>query len=144
MEIKNLRIAVVHDDLRTLSTLNTALDELGHRMCVSATDGQQFIAQCRSQRPDLLMVKGQLPDMYGVQAAAQASRDNPIPIILIVDQHDEKPIAQRNAENLLAVLAEPVRIAVLIPTISLVMRRFQQLSELRTEKEQLQKVLIDP
>ncbi len=143
MKTRELQIAVAHDDVRTLSTLNALLAELGHRMCASATSGRQFVERCLVQQPDLLIVKAQLPDMDAGQAGAQASQGRPIPIILLVNPRHGQFVERRDAQNLFAVITEPVRLGDLNPAIPLVMRRFHELSELREEHKRLRKVLAD-
>jgi AmiR/NasT family two-component response regulator len=92
-----------------------------------------LIEKTEEQRPDLLIVKEELPDMRGLKAASDASKGEAIPTIVLVDGSDGELADCPESANVLAVLAEPVRQADLVPVVPLVMQRFRQFEDLRGE-----------
>jgi len=137
----SLKIAIAHDDLDTLVSLHASVCEIGHDVCVDAISGQQLIESAGEQSPDLLIVKEELRDMRGWKAASDAWKGEPIPAIVLVDRSDGELGNCPESTNVLAVLAEPVRQADLVPAVPLVMQRFRQLQHLRKDINELTKEL---
>lgn len=137
----SLKIAIAHDDLDTLVSLHASVCEIGHDVCVDATTGQQLIENAGEQSLDLMIVKEELRDMRGLKAASDAWKGEPIPAIVLVDRSDGELANCPESTNVLAVLAEPVRQADLVPTVPLVMQRFRQSEKVRKNINELNEEL---
>ena len=55
----------------------TVLPVLGHVVVAVAETGRELIEKCREQHPDLVITDIKMPDMDGIDAAAQIYRDGP-------------------------------------------------------------------
>jgi two-component system, cell cycle response regulator DivK len=69
------KILVVDDDARNLRLAVTVLEQAGHTV-LSADNGIKGIALAQQQRPDLVFMDVQMPDMDGI-VALQHLRTNP-------------------------------------------------------------------
>lgn len=140
---KRLKIAVADDERDMRDFLQESLTDLGHEVVAVAESGRRLVELCRDAHPDLVITDIKMPEMDGIEAAAQVCRDYPIPVIL-VSAHHESDLVQRAADDhVLAYLVKPIKQADLEPAIALAMRRFEQFQELRNEADDLRQALAD-
>ena len=116
---------------------------LGHEVVAVARTGRELVEQCRATHPDLVITDIKMPDMDGIDAAAQIYRDGPIPVILVSAYHDAEFIGRAEADHILAYLVKPIKQADLEPAIAIAMRRFEQFQALRKEAADLKQALED-
>jgi response regulator NasT len=140
---RSLRIAVADDEPDMQEYYRTILPELGHVVVAVAETGRELVARCREQRPDLVITDIKMPDMSGLDAAAQLDRDGPIPVILVSAHHDAELIRRAEENHVLSYLVKPIKEADLAPAIAIVMRRFEQFQDLRKEAADLKQALED-
>ncbi len=115
---RSLRIAVADDEPDMQDYFRTILPRLGHEVVAVAEDGRELVAPCRAHRPDLVITDIKMPDMDGIDAAAQIYRDGPIPVILVSAYHDAEFIRRAEADHILAYLVKPIKQADLEPAIA--------------------------
>ncbi|MBX6311409.1 MAG: response regulator [Isosphaeraceae bacterium] len=140
---RSLKIAVADDELDMRDYFQKILPLLGHAVVAVAKDGRELIEKCREQRPDLIITDIKMPDMDGIEAAAQIYRFAPVPVILVSAYHDADFIRRAEAEHILAYLVKPIKQADLEPAIAIAMRRFEQFQALRKEASDLKQALED-
>jgi response regulator NasT len=140
---KDLLIAIADDEPRMRDYYCEILPLLGHRVAVAARTGQELVAGCRGNRPELIITDIKMPDMDGIDAARTISRDEPIPVILVSAYHDPALFERARAEHILAYLVKPIKQADLEAAISIAMQRFEQFQALRKEAGELRQALDD-
>lgn len=138
-----LRIAVADDEPDVRDYFATILPLLGHRVVAVARDGRELVEACRTARPDLLIVDIKMPEMDGIDAAAEICRNEPVPVILVSAYSDPDLIERADGNHILAYLVKPIKQAELQPTIVIAMRRFRQFQALRREATDLRQALED-
>jgi response regulator NasT len=138
-----LRIAVADDELDMRDYFQQILPLLGHEVVAVARDGRELVEQCRRVRPDLVITDIKMPDMDGIDAAAQIYRNGPVPVILVSAFHDPEFIRRAEADHILAYLVKPIKQSDLEPAIAIAMRRFEQFQALRKEAADLKQALED-
>jgi response regulator NasT len=121
-----LRIAVADDELDMRDYFGRCLHRLGHEVVAVATNGKELVAQCHALQPDLIITDIKMPELDGIDAAAQIYRDRPVPVILVSAHHEPALIERAEQDHVLAYLVKPIRQADLETAIGLVMRRFEQ------------------
>ena len=84
-----------------------------------------------------------MPDMDGIDAAAQIYRDAAVPVILVSAHHDPATVRRADAEYVMAYLVKPIKQADLEPAIAIALRRFGQFQALRKEAADLKQALED-
>jgi response regulator NasT len=138
-----LRIAVADDEPDMLLFLREILPPLGHQVVAEAATGRELVERCRGPRPDLVITDIKMPDMDGIQAAAEFNRDRRVPVILVTAHHDAEMLAWAGADYIMAYLAKPVKPVDLQAAIRLAMLRFSHFQALAREAQDLRQALED-
>ncbi len=136
-----LRVLIADDESLRVMSLREQLEKLGHRVVAEANDGRTAIALAQELRPDLAILDIKMPEVDGIDAAAQMMRDRPFPIILLT-AFSEKDLAERAANaHVSAYLMKPVSESDLLPAIALAMSRFAEFQQLHREVDDLREAL---
>ena len=90
---KALKIVVADDELDMRDYFQQILPLLGHEVVGVARTGRELVDLCAAIHPDLVVTDIKMPDMDGIDAAAQIYRQAPIPVILVSAYHDPDPTA---------------------------------------------------
>jgi len=139
----SLRIAVADDEPDMRDYFKKSLPRLGHQVIAVAQNGRELVEQCKALRPDLVITDVKMPDMDGIDAAAQIYRDRPVPVIIVSAYHAPELLARAESDHILGYLVKPIEQRDLEPVIVLAMRRFEQFEALRREAADLRQALED-
>src|SRR5262245_20630154 len=96
----SLRIVIADDEPDMREYFQKLLPRLGHQVVGAAEDGRALIELCRAQKPDVVITDIKMPDMDGIDAAAQLYRERPVPVILVSAYHDAELIARAEADHI--------------------------------------------
>jgi CheY-like chemotaxis protein len=107
MMSQSLRIGVADDDAGYRAVIKEMLSSLGHTVVGLAENGEQLVEQCRSVRPDVLLIDLEMPVLDGLATAEEINADERIPIILVSGHSDFSEVV-RHHEPIAAFLAKPV------------------------------------
>jgi response regulator NasT len=140
---RSLRIAVADDEPRMRDWFRRILPLLGHEVVAAVETGRELVEQCRAKKPDLIITDINMPDMDGIDAAAEIYKEQAIPVILVSAYHDANLIERAEADHVMAYLVKPIKQAHLEPAIALATRRFDQFQELRKQAADLRQALED-
>jgi two-component system, response regulator PdtaR len=140
---RNLRIGVAEDEPFMQKYLEETLTLLGHQVLFLAGTAREFMANCKTMRPELLVTDIRLPDMDGLEAAAQIYAWSPIPIIVITAFHDQALIERAERNHVLAYLVKPIKQQDLEPAIAIAMSRYQEFQTMQQETDSLRQALED-
>ncbi len=140
---RHLRIAVADDEPDMRLFFRELLPHLGHEVVAEAATGRELVERCRGTRPDLVITDIKMPDMDGIEAAAEANRDGRVPVILITAHHDAENLARMAPDYVMAYLAKPVKPVDLGAAVRLAMLRFEQFQALSRESADLRQALED-
>lgn len=140
---RSLSIAIADDEPRMREFFSKALQRLGHRVIAEAATGRELIDSCRALQPELVITDIQMPDMDGIDAAAEVAREQAIPVILVSAFHDEEYVERARQNHILAYLIKPITDTDLQPAIAIAMGRFQEFQALRREADDLKQALED-
>jgi response regulator NasT len=138
-----LRIAVADDEPDMQAYFRKCLPRLGHQVVAVAGTGRELVEQCRATQPDLVITDIKMPELDGIDAAAQIYQERPVPIILVSAHHDAGLIRRAEMDHVMAFLVKPIKQADLEPAIALAVRRFEQFQALRQEAADLRQALED-
>ena len=102
-----MRIAIVNDGLLAAEALRRVIVRAGvHEVAWIAQDGEEAVARCQRDRPDLILMDLFMPRMDGVEATRQIMANHPCAIIVAtakVDDHTGKVFEAMGAGALDAV-----------------------------------------
>lgn len=136
-------IVVAEDEAVMQKWLEETLTLLGHKVLCLAETGQELIDRCRELRPQLVITDIRLPDMNGLDAAAEVYAIAPVPIIVISAFHDPDLIERAERNHVLAYLVKPIKQQDLEPTIAIAISRFNEMHLMRQEADNLRQALDD-
>lgn len=140
---RSLGIVVAEDEPLMLEFLQTGLSLLGHRVLGLARSGRELVALCRAHRPDLVITDVMMPEMDGLDAAAEIYREQPIPILIVSAYHDPDLIERARGHHIAAYLVKPIRQEDLASAIALTSQLFDEFQTLRKEAADLRQALED-
>lgn len=138
-----LKVVVADDELDMRDYFQQMLPLLGHQVLGVARTGRELVDLCAATHPNLVITDIKMPDMDGIDAAAQIYRQAPIPVILVSAYHDPEFIRRAEADHIMAYLVKPIKQADLVPAIGLATHRFEQFQALRKETTDLKQALED-
>jgi two-component system alkaline phosphatase synthesis response regulator PhoP len=81
-------ILVVDDEPKIVKQARDYLERSGFRV-VTAGDGKTALAQARHERPDLIVLDLNLPEMDGLDVCRALRRESDVPIIMLTARVDE-------------------------------------------------------
>jgi two-component system, response regulator PdtaR len=140
---KPLRIAVADDEQDVRDFFERMIPLCGHEVSSIAETGKELIEHCATNEPDLIITDIKMPDMDGIDAAAEICKKRPLPVILVSAYHDPELIRRAEADYVMAYMVKPIGKADLEPAIALAARRFQQFTAVRQEAADLRQALSD-
>ena len=140
---RSLKIAVADDELDMRDYFQQILPLLGHQVVGRGPERPRAGRAVPAAHPDLVITDIKMPDMDGIDAAAQIYRNGPVPVILVSAYHDPEFIRRAEADHIMAYLVKPIKQADLEPAIGIAMRRFEQFQALRKETTDLKQALED-
>lgn len=138
-----LRVAIADDEARMRDFLWKILERMGHDVVAAAASGKELVDQCRSLQPDLVVSDIKMPDLDGIDAAAEIYRQQPLPIILVSAHYDQELIERATRKHISAYLVKPIQESDLLPAIAIAMQRFGEFEELRKEAADSKQALED-
>jgi DNA-binding NarL/FixJ family response regulator len=113
MSTARLRVALADDDRSMREVLCQLLRKLGHEVVVSAQNGRTLIDQCSKTLPDLVITDNLMPDMRGIEAAAEIHARHGTPLILMSAYCDRESVLDAEQCHVLLYLVKPISEAIL-------------------------------
>jgi two-component system, cell cycle response regulator DivK len=114
------RILVVEDGADLRAVVVAVLTQVCGYEAIEATNGREAVAKAVSEKPDLILMDVNLPDISGIDAA-RAVKSNPgtahIPIIAQTGWSSSRWKAAALAAGMVAYLQKPVSLEMIVSTI---------------------------
>ena len=91
----SLKILIVDDALVDRQKLESIVSAAGHRVLL-AESGEQGISRARSERPDVILMDVNMPDLDGFAATRQLKSDaatRDIPVIFVTGKNQKADVA---------------------------------------------------
>jgi AmiR/NasT family two-component response regulator len=136
-----LKIVVAEDETIVALSIISQLNELGHMVLGDATDGLEAIELCNKQKPDLVVLDINMPQMNGIQAAKIIKEKFQIPVVIVSGYSDETLISDAANAGVFSYLIKPVTKHNLAPAIEVALRNHAEYHKVIEESERLKKAL---
>ncbi len=117
-----MRILVVDDDQYVLDLLTYLLTREGHSV-VTARDGQQALAYCRLEKPDLVISEVDLPKLGGYELCQMVKESGPALFIFLSERASEKDMVEGFAAGADDYIAKPYSPRILMARVEAVARK---------------------
>jgi AmiR/NasT family two-component response regulator len=137
-----MRVLIADDEAVIRMGLRAMLEDAGHVVAAAATDGRTAIAMAQTVRPDLVILDIKMNGMDGLEAAREIMSQRPTPIIMLTAYSQRELVEQAKAASVFAYLVKPVKEDLLVPTLELAVRRFQEWQSLRKQVQDLHQSLV--
>lgn len=120
-----LKILLV-DDSRTLRNLQkNTLKMLGHTEVTEAADGIQALSCIGKQRPDLMLVDWNMPNMDGIALIKKVREtDNKLPIIMVTTEAEKSRVLEALKAGVNNYVVKPFTAETLSEKINQTMAKF--------------------
>jgi response regulator NasT len=135
------RILVADDEHLVAVGLIAALKDLGYKVLGPASDGEQAIKQCRSDRPDLAILDIRMPGIDGLAAAETIYNELQIPVVMLSAYSDPEYVSSGNRIGVFGYLTKPVSRDQLRVGLEVAWSRYLRQSELSEEVDSLKERL---
>ncbi len=136
-----LRILIADDESIIRLGLKRILEEAGHEVVASASDGRKALELARSTSPDLAILDIKMPEMDGLEVAEALRKEKPMPVIILTAYSDRELVEKASEAEAMAYLVKPVKEADLLAALEIAVKRFEEWCRLRREKESLEEAL---
>jgi len=137
-----VRILIAEDDPVIALALTERVRSLGHEPLCPVGDGAQAVAEATATRPDLYLFDIEMPELDGLEAAAElTARGLGRPVVVITGIDDRGLIERSVSTGAGAYLTKPVDTRELEAAISLAAARHAEVEELQAEVAQTKQTL---
>ncbi|MFZ3170372.1 MAG: ANTAR domain-containing protein [Carboxydocellales bacterium] len=139
--MRGLRLIIGDSDSRSRKKIRDVAQKQGFIIVGEARDGLTALTQIRSTQPDLVILDVQLPVMGGMEIAKIVEENRISPVVLISAFSQLEIIEQIKDSWVFAYLIKPVSEGTLIAAMELALAKYEQVSELEQEINQLKESL---
>ncbi len=139
--VKRWRIIIADDESLIRLDLREMLTHLGYEVIAEAGDGRSALDLARRLRPDLLIMDIKMPDIDGISAAEELTRERIAPVVLLTAYSDQGLVERAREAGVVGYVVKPFREAELMPVIELSRARFDEFRTLEREVGSLKDAL---
>lgn len=134
------RILLADDDRLILMTLAEGLTEAGFSV-LTASNGEQALELCRTERPDLALLDIRMPGLDGIALANRLRAEVGVPFVMLTAYDDAHLVRDAVEAGALGYLVKPVDVVRIIPQLQAALARSAEIDKFRDVEESLGAVL---
>jgi AmiR/NasT family two-component response regulator len=138
---KRYRIIIADDESLIRLDLREMLTHLGYDVIAEAGDGRSALELARKLQPDLMIMDIKMPDLDGIAAAEELTREQIAPVVLLTAYSDQALVERAKEAGVVGYVVKPFREAELMPVIELSLARFEEFRSLERELGDLKEAL---
>lgn len=135
------RIIIADDESLIRLDLREMLTHLGYDVIAEAGDGRTAVELARKLRPDLMIMDIKMPEVDGIAAAEELTRERIAPIVLLTAYSDQALVERARDSGVVGYVVKPFREAELMPVIELSRARFNEFRTMEKEVGNLKDAL---
>ena len=135
------RIIIADDESLIRLDLREMLTHLGYEVIAEAGDGRTAVDLAIRLRPDLLIMDIKMPDLDGISAAEELTRERIAPVVLLTAYSDQVLVERAKEAGVVGYVVKPFREAELMPVIELSRARFEEFRTMEKEVGSLKDAL---
>jgi response regulator NasT len=135
------RVLIAEDEALIRLDLKEMLEEEGYTVVAEVGDGRQAVEQAQAQRPDLVILDIQMPELDGLAAAEQIAASRVAPVIVLTAFSQRELVERARDAGAMAYLVKPFSKNDLVPAIEVARARFAEMTALDGEVRSLEERL---
>lgn len=135
------RIIIADDESLIRLDLREMLGHLGYDVIAEAGDGRTALDLAKKLQPDLVIMDIKMPEVDGIMAAEELTRERIAPVVLLTAYSDQGLVERAKDAGVVGYVVKPFRETELMPVIELCMARFAEFRSLESEVGKLEEAL---
>ena len=135
------RVVIAEDEALIRLDLKEMLEEEGYVVVAEAGDGEQAIALTEQHRPDLVVLDVKMPKVDGISAAERIAAARLAPVVVLTAFSQRELVERARDAGAMAYLVKPFTKAELMPALEMAMARYDELTTLEAEVDDLRERL---
>ena len=142
MSQEPLNFIIAHPNAETIAQIRSVVEK-SHNVVFECTTAKSLKDAAIRIWPDMIITGISYPDGDGLDVVIELGDKNPLPSVVVTTSRSLAMVEKAMQDHVMAYLIEPVRSDELEAAIVLARGRFEQLSELASEVENLRQALDD-
>lgn len=138
---EKLRIFIAEDEPIVLTGFQMMLDEIGHEVVGTASDGASAVKGILKEKPDMMLMDINMPDMDGISAIEKVNESLEIPAVVITGYRSQNYVNRAVRAGVYGYLQKPVDAYQLESTIRVAYTQFQKALEAKEGRENAERLL---
>ena len=138
---RSARILIADDESLIRLDLREMLTSLGYDVIAEAGDGRVALDLARKLRPDLVIMDIKMPEVDGIAAAEDLTRERIAPVVLLTAYSDQGLVLRAKEAGVVGYVVKPFRQTELMPVIELSLARFEEFRSLERDVGDLKEAL---
>lgn len=138
---KPSRIIIADDESLIRLDLREMLTHLGYDVIAEAGDGRTALDLAKKLHPDLVIMDIKMPDLDGIAAAEELTREKIAPVVLLTAYSDQALVERAKDAGVVGYVVKPFRETELMPVIELSLARFEEFRSMEREVGDLKEAL---
>ena len=127
------RVVVAEDESLIRLDIVEILRDNGFDVVGEAADGVTAVALATELRPDPVVMDVKMPQLDGISAAEQLSKNHIAPVVLLTAFSQKELVERASEAGALAYVVKPFTPSDLLPAIEIALSRYQQIVTLEAE-----------
>jgi two-component system, response regulator PdtaR len=135
------RIIIADDESLIRLDLREMLISLNYDVIAEVGDGRAAVDLAKKLRPDLVIMDIKMPEVDGIAAAEELTREKIAPVVLLTAYSDQALVARAREAGVVGYIVKPFRETELMPVIEVAMARFDEFTSLEQELGDMKEAL---
>jgi response regulator NasT len=135
------RIIIADDESLIRLDLREMLISLNYDVIAEVGDGRAAVDLAKKLRPDLVIMDIKMPEVDGIAAAEELTREKIAPVVLLTAYSDQVLVARAREAGVVGYIVKPFRETELMPVIEVAMARFDEFTSLEQELGDMKEAL---
>ncbi len=137
----SLRVVIADDESIIRLDLKETLQRMGHHVIAEAGDGRVAVDLVRQHQPDLAILDVKMPELDGVDAAREISRERLAPVLLLTAYSQQDLVRRAMDAGVFGYVVKPFTESDLLPAMGVAIARFREFDEISREAESVAQAL---
>lgn len=138
---EKLRIFIAEDEPIVLTGFQMMIDEIGHEVVGTASDGMSAINEILEKKPDMMIMDINMPDIDGISVIEKVNESIEIPAVVITGYRSQNYVDRAVQAGVYGYLQKPVDAYQLESTIRVAYTQFQKAIEAKMGRENAERLL---
>lgn len=139
--MEKLRVVIADDESIIRLDLKETLGRMGHQVVAEAGDGRAAVDLVRQHRPDLVILDVKMPELDGVDAAKEISKERLAPVLLLTAYSQQELVRRAMEAGVFGYVVKPFTEADLLPAMGVAIARFREFGQICDQAESLSSAL---